>query len=185
MYSSCSLCRRRKIRCNRETPCSNCLRSKHNTCVYEKQSFRPPRQHVGQGPPSEHSQLQRSGEPVPIHRTSSTSRGSPVLRNSSTSLMNSSTSASNLVDHPSPQDVESMKLKIRQLEEELAKLSPSSIQSSDPKSSPKTQMTTSQVGMTLYVHCEQPQAIIRSITHKTRVFGQSHWISGVAQVSSC
>ncbi|ERT03438.1 uncharacterized protein SPSK_08313 [Sporothrix schenckii 1099-18] len=34
---SCTLCRRRKIRCNREQPCSNCLRSRKNVaCVYEE-----------------------------------------------------------------------------------------------------------------------------------------------------
>ncbi|KAF2829553.1 hypothetical protein CC86DRAFT_346377, partial [Ophiobolus disseminans] len=32
---SCILCRKRKIRCNRETPCSNCVRSKNAACVYE------------------------------------------------------------------------------------------------------------------------------------------------------
>ncbi|CAK7214909.1 hypothetical protein SEUCBS140593_002349 [Sporothrix eucalyptigena] len=34
---SCTLCRRRKIRCNREQPCSNCLRARKNVaCVYEE-----------------------------------------------------------------------------------------------------------------------------------------------------
>lgn len=33
--SSCALCRKRKLRCNRETPCSNCLKSKTGSCVYE------------------------------------------------------------------------------------------------------------------------------------------------------
>ncbi|EGC42800.1 C6 zinc finger domain-containing protein [Histoplasma capsulatum var. duboisii H88] len=31
---SCALCRRRKIRCNRQTPCGNCVRSKSGHCVY-------------------------------------------------------------------------------------------------------------------------------------------------------
>ena len=35
---SCSLCRRRKLRCNRENPCSNCMRSRNGTCVYEDPS---------------------------------------------------------------------------------------------------------------------------------------------------
>jgi len=34
---SCTLCRRRKIRCNREMPCSNCIRSKNVACVYENE----------------------------------------------------------------------------------------------------------------------------------------------------
>jgi hypothetical protein len=32
---SCTLCRQRKIRCNRANPCSNCLRSRSGTCTYE------------------------------------------------------------------------------------------------------------------------------------------------------
>ncbi|EFW99037.1 c6 zinc finger domain containing protein [Grosmannia clavigera kw1407] len=33
---SCALCRRRKIRCNREQPCNNCLRARKDAvCVYE------------------------------------------------------------------------------------------------------------------------------------------------------
>ncbi|KAF1948366.1 hypothetical protein CC80DRAFT_317587 [Byssothecium circinans] len=31
---SCVLCRRRKIRCNREAPCSNCVKSK-SACAYD------------------------------------------------------------------------------------------------------------------------------------------------------
>ncbi|KAH7633586.1 hypothetical protein B0T09DRAFT_94415 [Sordaria sp. MPI-SDFR-AT-0083] len=30
---SCALCRRRKVRCNRETPCSNCIRSRTSTAA--------------------------------------------------------------------------------------------------------------------------------------------------------
>lgn len=48
---ACALCRRRKIRCNREAPCSNCLRSRAN-CVYQKSSgpWWPDWQHCPYGP---------------------------------------------------------------------------------------------------------------------------------------
>jgi hypothetical protein len=39
--SSCTLCRRRKLRCNREVPCSNCVRSKTEECIYDNEP--PPR----------------------------------------------------------------------------------------------------------------------------------------------
>ncbi|KAK3297791.1 uncharacterized protein B0H64DRAFT_416719 [Chaetomium fimeti] len=39
---SCILCRRRKIRCDRQTPCSNCIKSKNATCSY-RDDPRPPR----------------------------------------------------------------------------------------------------------------------------------------------
>jgi hypothetical protein len=28
----------------------------------------------------------------------------------------------------------------------------------------------------------QPQAVTRSVSHKTRMFGQSHWVNAVAMV---
>ncbi|KAI6291425.1 hypothetical protein MCOR34_010178 [Pyricularia oryzae] len=32
---SCTLCRQRKVRCSRGTPCTNCVRSRTGTCVYD------------------------------------------------------------------------------------------------------------------------------------------------------
>jgi Fungal Zn(2)-Cys(6) binuclear cluster domain len=183
--SSCSLCRRRKIRCNRETPCSNCVRSKNQTCVYD---ITPPRQH-GRGQTSEFGQAQKSRESIPIDRASSTSGGSTVPSHPSNSLPASSTSASTLSSQPSARDVESMKSRIRQPEEQQSRTTLRSTQSPVSPSNFSIEATTSRIGGTFYVHREnrlfgQPQAITRGVTHKTRTFGRSHWINGVALVSS-
>ena len=81
-----------------------------------------------------------------------------------------------------------MKRRIRELEEQLSEATQMSTQSPVPTSNSNVETTTSRVAGTFYVHesrsFDQPQAITRSVTHKTRLFGQSHWINGVIQISS-
>ena len=183
--SSCSLCRRRKIRCNRETPCSNCVRSRNETCVYEKHPSQLPRQHLGPA--------QESREPhysISIDRASSISRLSTIPSHPSKSLVASSTSASTVASQPSARDVESMKSRIRQLEEQLSKATQMATQSPVRTPNCNIETSTSRIGGTFHIHHEsrsfgQPQVITRSIMHKTRQFGQSHWINGTILVSSC
>ncbi|KAF2184010.1 hypothetical protein K469DRAFT_784764 [Zopfia rhizophila CBS 207.26] len=185
---SCSLCRRRKIRCNRETPCSNCLRSRSEACVYENPKHTPPfpRHHLGQGQTTDSGLAPRSRESMPIDRVSSTS-WSTLPSHPSSSLVTGSTGASTPTSQPSAQDAESMRLKLRiqQLEDQLCRstLRPTQSPVSTPNSNIET--TSSRLGGTFHVSYEsgasgQPQAIARSITHKTRLFGQSHWaVNGV------
>ncbi|KAF4633621.1 hypothetical protein G7Y89_g4495 [Cudoniella acicularis] len=96
-----------------------------------------------------------------------------------------SANASTLASQSSAQDVKSMKSKIRRLEEQLSKACPTSIPS--PISTPKSviETTTSDIGGIFHVHREsgllgQPLGITRNVTHKTRLFGQSHWINAFA-----
>ena len=161
------------------------MRSRNETCVYENHPSQPPRQHLGLA--------QESREPhysMPIDRASSISRGSTVPSHPSKSLVASSTSASTPASQPSARDVESMKSRIRQLEEQLSKATQRSTRSPVLTSNSNIETTTSCIAGTVYVHHDsrlfgQIQAISRSVMHKTRLFGQSHWINGVALVSSC
>jgi hypothetical protein len=81
-----------------------------------------------------------------------------------------------------------LKFRVRQLEDELSKHTLKSVQS--PTTTPRSdiQTTTSRLGGTFHVHCEsdssgQPLSIARSITHKSRLFGQSHWeVNGILLV---
>jgi hypothetical protein len=222
LYSSCSLCRRRKIkyvkssedsflfllsvwrvdswrdivltpnscyveqyllgclefRCNRETPCSNCMRSKNTTCVYENHLAQPPRQRL--------RLARKSPESISVDRASSKSGESRVQSHPSSSVAASLTTASIPTSQPSALDIESMKIRIQQLEEQLSRPTLRSIQPSISNSDSNIETTTSRIGGTFHIHREsgQPQAITRSVTHKTRQFGQSHWINGVALASS-
>lgn len=132
----------------------------------------------------------RSREAIPTDDASNMSSSNPPIIGSSSSLVTASTRATSPTSQLSPQDAESVKLKlrIRELEDQLSKstLKPSNIPLSPPNMN--IEMTSSYAGGTFHVLCEtgstgQPQAIPRSITHKTRLFGQSHWeVNGVLLV---
>ncbi|KAE9363170.1 putative C6 transcription factor [Stipitochalara longipes BDJ] len=179
---SCSLCRRRKIKCNRGTPCSNCVRSKNRTCNYENNPPQPPQQNVGQDPTPAFGLLQKTRKTIPTSQYSSTSTELTLASYPQSSLGASLTKASSLASQPSAWDVELMRNKIRQLEEQLAIATPMSTQS--PISAPNStiETITSRFGGTFHIHHEsrsliQPETITRSVTHKNRQFGRSHWIN--------
>lgn len=144
------MCRRRKIRCNRETPCGNCIRSKNDSCVYESHLGLPSRQ-LGND----------SGDGFSIAADSAANSGL---------------------------DLEFLKGRIRQLEDHLQKvanhttpllpLTPSSV--ATPVSSVVT--AESRIGGVFYIHHGDPAlgqspSMHRSITHKNRMYGQSHWMN--------
>ncbi|OJJ49326.1 hypothetical protein ASPZODRAFT_59935 [Penicilliopsis zonata CBS 506.65] len=179
---SCSLCRRRKIRCNRENPCNNCIKSGKSPCVYENcaslshgQRIRPvPARDVG-----------KAASPSRINDDSSASRASAVPTISlPSSLITSSASGSTATSQPSAQDAESMKNRIRQLEDQLAQvLSHGSTQSPASVSNSNIDTMASELYGTFHIQREsrgQPHAIISGVAHKTRLFGRSHWIQGIA-----
>lgn len=163
------------------------------TCVYKNHSSQPPRQHLAHGRTTEITLAQKPREPcysIPIDRASSIGRGSTAPSHPSMSLVASSTSASTPASQPSDRDVESMKIRIRELEEQLSKATQRSTQSPIPTSNSNLETTTSRLAGTFHVHHEsrlvgQAQFISRSVMHKTRLFGQSHLINGFALVSSC
>lgn len=73
-----------------------------------------------------------------------------------------------------------MKSKIRQLEEQLNRATARPVQ--PPASNSHIETSTSSIGGTFHVHREnrslgQRQVISRSVTHKARTFGQSHWVN--------
>lgn len=82
-----------------------------------------------------------------------------------------------------------MKIRIKQLEEQLSKATSTTFIPSPgvPTSLPDIEVSTAGLGATYHFHREsgQPQAATRSATHKTRMFGQSHWVHGFKPVSLC
>ncbi|KAL1868871.1 hypothetical protein VTK73DRAFT_3451 [Phialemonium thermophilum] len=190
---SCTLCRRRKIRCNRESPCSNCIRSKNTACVYENAG--PPL--VASRYPQSHLEVAPStASATSASRASSTSRGSASLSHASSSMMaggggasytNPSCYSSHLYpSDASPRDAESLPCQIQRLEERLGRSAPTSASSPALTTTNSTiETATSRIAGTIHLHREghspgKPPAITRSITHKRRLFGQSHWINGIS-----
>jgi hypothetical protein len=190
-HSSCTVCRRRKVRCNRETPCNNCIRSKTEICVYDNPVAQPVRQQSGQG-----AKLSRPIEPrepqstAPAGQVSHFGGSSSVApSNTPLSLANGSTQSSSFTSETSSLNVESLKARIRQLEEELSGSNQTSTNFRaglwDSSSNADTS-NSSNKGAGLILEnglFGQAHFVSRSILHKSRLFGQSHWVHGFAPVS--
>ena len=147
--SSCNLCRQRKIRCNREVPCSNCIRSRNPQCEFENLPIPPPR-----------PQRSESQETPSITTTAATLNP----------------------------DIEALGARIANLENHLEGALKRPIR--HVPSAPSTVVTPvssietaeSRIGGTFYIHHGDPALgqspnMHRSITHKKRMYGQSHWMS--------
>ncbi|KAK8007756.1 hypothetical protein PG989_001746 [Apiospora arundinis] len=176
---SCALCRKRKVRCDRQTPCSNCVRSRNENCVYENDR---PRNHVVD-----------SGLRAPTLITNSASRSSsrptiPPYGVDSRTVSSSAPTTPPSTSGPDEANLEQMKLRIKHLEEQLATVVLKPDRSPVPIANSQIQTTSSRFGGTFHVHCgndpsNQSHGIARSVSHKNRLFGQSHWaVNGVLQV---
>jgi hypothetical protein len=140
------------------------------------------------------SDLDRS-EPEDYHapkaadHCSDTSRDVTVTSDHSnpTSRVFSSTEPSTPASLSSSREVESLRMKIKQLEDQLSRTNRKSSGLSPPSPSYNISTTTSCITGTFHVQEEVPAdghipTNSRTIMHKTRVFGQSHWMNGMVLV---
>ncbi|KAI0385597.1 putative C6 transcription factor [Hypomontagnella monticulosa] len=187
---SCVLCRRRKIRCNRENPCSNCVRSKSGNCIYENYISPPPPSQrpipLGQGPRRDEPHFSPTNS-IPSAVVTATT--APSHTSNPSPKAPSSRTTSTRASQQSSQDVETLKVKIRQLEERLSRTNQTLSRSPAPSSNSNIEVISTGISGTFYVHHEdqlagQPQGIDRHVSHKSRFFGQSHWITGFAAARS-
>lgn len=179
---SCVLCRRRKIKCNRENPCSNCARSRTATCNYE--NVESPKYRIGQTQQIAQNGTHRPRESLFFDGESTTS-GLTFPSNQSSSRIDGSVGPSTDATHTSQQhsarDDESVRLKLRikELEEQLSKAALGPVKPPVVPLRLNIDTTTSHIGGTYHIQNEilpgQNVSIARSITHKSRLFGQSHW----------
>ncbi|KAK1759063.1 hypothetical protein QBC47DRAFT_457411 [Echria macrotheca] len=155
---SCTQCRARKIRCNRENPCNNCLKSRNAVCSYDSNG--PPqsvaRSRAGEQPagPATASAI-RVG--VSHDDTDRDSHATTVTSNSRSEL---DTPASSQPDE-------------------------SPAFSSDALSPAVTKTAFTCLSDAFFIHYDQDpaapagtcqaQPVARCVSHKTRLFGQSHW----------
>lgn len=145
-------------------------------CVYEAhfphQSLPHPVRRDGTGI------SQTQGSPSTTTRSEAPSHGSEMIL---TSLSNGSTS---ITSQPSAWDVDFMRERIRQLEWQLSQTNQTP--NRPPKDSPAAHLEpySSSIGGTWYMNNEVgTRPVIRGITHKTRQFGQTHWVNMVTLVS--
>ncbi|PGH07252.1 hypothetical protein AJ80_08038 [Polytolypa hystricis UAMH7299] len=145
-------------------------------CIYEGHPNQPSPRPSGQG--------QQPRQSILNSRDIHPSRESTVRSHPSESPAIISTSASALGTHPNALDIEILKRKVQQLEAQLYKQTSGSIQSPLSSSGSRIGKTTSQIAGTFDLLTEsrslgQPQAITYSVWHKTRLFGQSHWVNAI------
>jgi hypothetical protein len=155
--SSCTLCRSRKIKCDRGTPCSNCLKSRKGTCVYGDYRSHSPQQQL--------ARPQRPPTPQYSTPVSSISRATTVPSHLSSGLSTSPTSGQTPTSDPFLPDIKSLQSKIIQLEQQLAEATHKSAQSRAKPLVPNTEESISYRGETWTIY-------------KTRMLGQSHWMNG-------
>ncbi|KAG5808523.1 hypothetical protein H9Q71_006983 [Fusarium xylarioides] len=178
---SCNLCRKRKMRCNRGSPCSNCMRARKGECIYENP------------PPTERSTASQDhvaeigGDfnaflslPTPEDLVASANSGLPGV---STAVASSSTGAPTPVSQSSIQELDILRNRVLQLESQLSSTTVTPLQShvSTPASTLET--STSRLGGTFHLHSQRQHvgalATPRAISHESRFFGQSHFVCGL------
>lgn len=179
------MCRRRKTRCDRDSPCSNCVRSRRKeACVFEDEPPQP-RQQTSHAQPTQRF-VQASPISMDVDVSLPRHLRPTVPSHSGSSGGVTSTPASTVGTQATPSTSESLKtmrIRIRQLEEQVYKGSPGSTKTSSTTPNTNIETTATKLSDTFHVHRSdsgvfgQRALVSRSISHKTRLFGQSHWIN--------
>ncbi|KAL2854505.1 hypothetical protein BJY01DRAFT_257922 [Aspergillus pseudoustus] len=184
---SCTLCRKRKIRCNRERPCSNCLRSRSGTCIYESPKHSSPASlNPGHG---RGAIPDLEAERVAVDTCSpNTSATGDSYHDPSRSLSGPSQLGTGIhtpASEQSVQDAETarLKLRIRDLERQLETVAQRPTPAPDAGLASGVETTTTRFGGTFHLHYKRDgdglsEPIVQSVSVKTRMFGQSHWSVG-------
>lgn len=193
--SSCSVCRRRKTRCNRQSPCSNCVRSRRKeACVYDEEpqparsrprSIQPDHLHT----PAQSVQISNGNAPaeLPVSAT-------PTCVESSASVTAEPASPSTETTQVSARNIDLMQSRIRHLEQQLSKATskPLHAATAATPAAADIETTSSKFAGTFHIHGSNTTSTLfgrsalmsRSISHKTRLLGQSHWMNGAVPIVS-
>ncbi|KAL4818056.1 hypothetical protein BDW67DRAFT_190158 [Aspergillus spinulosporus] len=159
---SCMLCRTRKIKCNRERPCSNCLRSRTGACVYEI---------------LDHSSFSCGQQLTPSPELSTSATGA-------TGASGTSSHVSSLAESSPDNETSRLKLRIQYLESQLASTTPL-VRDGQPYCD--LEAMSSHLSGTFHLHYtrdpEHAEPIARSFSLKTRLLGQSHWVVSIAYLA--
>jgi hypothetical protein len=194
---SCVECRRRKIKCDRNNPCTQCTQSKSASCTYKDGYPGHASGHAAKAnslttssvPAQSNDYLGSSGLIVPFVPEESTVENNAKLHGSTPrtvplfndSHSNSTTlyspSAGSPEEHQSEQNVQILFDRVSKLEQNLNTVSPGNL---DPSwTSFSAVENHSFFGQSTRV----PVPELRGSVSKTRLFGQSHWMSSFEHVS--
>ncbi|CAI6093775.1 unnamed protein product [Clonostachys chloroleuca] len=186
--TACNLCRRRKLRCNREQPCGNCIRSRTGECIYHT------------GPLPKTSPRQQGFNQLGEGDLGSGSENSTLVEKASNRSGKLTAATSSPHAHPndsspqaqgSAQELDDLKNRIRKLEDQLSKTSIRSPTIRYPGGESTSEADTSTALLDGTFHFQQqahevgqPQAVARGFSHKSRVFGKSHWVNTWSSLNS-
>lgn len=190
---SCSVCRRRKTRCNRQSPCSNCVRSRRKeACVYDEEPQPGGPQPRSIQPDHRHTPARSLQTSIGVVPAALAASATPTCRDSPTSVAGDPASPATDTTQVPPDHVDLMRSRIKHLEQQLYKATSKRVHTTtvmSPFSDIET--TSSRFAGTFHVHGEIPSTIFgrsalmsRSISHKTRLLGQSHWMNGAIPIVS-
>lgn len=172
---ACEQCRSRKIRCDRESPCGPCTKSKIPTCTYAP--THQPKSRTKKPPSTEHSATGATNSVSELETGDEYLTGPNELFQSTPFFPN--TLARSVSSEPSSRagsasqssSVDALLARVRQLENKLA----------------KTEISHDISQGEILSHYEESPAPVkgtRGTVSKTRYFGQSHWLSSIELVSS-
>jgi hypothetical protein len=174
------------MRCNRGSPCSNCIRSRRGECVYDNPHPVPAQQtHNSKQElaPRICDGFQVASLPTPEDQSSTIS-----LPGRSATVASFSPTAST-TPHSDLPELEALKHKVKLLEDQLSKSAVAPFYSQALTLASNFETTSTQLGGTFHLHSQnQPGGLLavpRAISHKTRLFGQSHFVTGLPLVSIC
>ncbi|KAG8673308.1 hypothetical protein FPOAC2_06750 [Fusarium poae] len=153
---ACEQCRRRKIRCNRNLPCSNCFKSNISPCTYAPTHVPASRSKKGVVDSSSHV----PGRSAPV--VDSNRRQSPS--DSSAKIHSSSIPSSTIGSNSESSTVDALAARVKELEQKLAE----SFHITQPGEDVLIQRDDQ----------EEEPAPMKGTVSKTRFFGQSHWMNG-------
>lgn len=197
---SCVQCRRRKIKCDRNDPCTQCTQSKGSNCTY-KDGYPWPttsEAHAAEGvaslapflSPESHDNLSsyRVASSVSPDRSAIDSNGRSQGSNSRTvPLFNGTHSNSTTLYSPSdgspaePQPEQNVQLladRVSKLEQNLNTVSPGNL---DPRWTSFSEIDN-QTFFGQSARVTVPE--LRGSVSKTRLYGQSHWMTSFGYVSN-
>ncbi|CAH0022519.1 unnamed protein product [Clonostachys rhizophaga] len=200
MQSSCTLCRKRKIRCNKESPCSSCIRSKlpDGTCVYDNPNATPTRRQPGSSlqPAQQPTLAPRSASVIQTAEGGSSALGQlDTVKESDLTLSNNDDAAKPTMPptraaSPSQSSRDKTITRIAQLEEEILRLKRTGTE--DPSIDSNSNLSLAHQRNIAEEAAVASKGLIsvsefrseifgearftsRYIMHKRRLFGQSHW----------
>ncbi|KAF5017886.1 hypothetical protein F66182_10154 [Fusarium sp. NRRL 66182] len=174
---SCEQCRRRKIRCDRNLPCENCIKAKISPCTYAPTHIPASRARKSTG----HAAAAESTSHVParsVPAVDSTQKQSPTDTHSThASRTSSSIPSSTIGSNSGASTIDALAARVKELEQKLAE---SHITQSD-----EGKLCRQGEGKLCQDEDQGAEsAPMKGTVSKTRFFGQSHWMNGADMVPS-